>query len=136
MPRKKDDKPWSSENPDARIPARVRRRLHDKQNGLCGICKLPLTNGRRAHHIDHIKRLEDGGSHAEHNLQVVHQHCHQVKTAGENSAQAKAARIRTKHLGLKEPSDLAKRYASVKEKYDFDWRTRRWVPKANIPGER
>lgn len=48
---------------------------------LCAACRK-VAYGKRAH-VDHIRPLEDGGTDADENLQVLCESCHGVKTREE-----------------------------------------------------
>lgn len=91
---------WSSTNPDAAIPARVKLRVFERCGGKCALTGKKLMPGD-AYDFDHIIPLALGGAHAEDNLQVVWREAHRKKTAADIGVIRKADRIRTKHLGLK-----------------------------------
>lgn len=93
---------WVGATPDAEIPRRVKLRIFDRCEGKCGITGKRLRPGEFDY--DHIKRLRDGGEHRETNIHVVWRKAHQEKTGQENGDQAKADRIRAKHLGVFPPS--------------------------------
>lgn len=95
--------PWSSDNPDAAIPARVRLRVLEAHGHVCALTGRPIRSGDEWH-VDHIRPLSMGGLHAETNLQPVLAASHRIKTADEAGGRAKADRIRAKHLGLHPPS--------------------------------
>lgn len=90
---------WIGATPDADIPRRVRARVFDRFGGVCQLTGRKIGAGERWD-CDHIKRLRDGGRHAETNLQPVLAEAHRVKSAAEVSDGAKADRIRAKHLGI------------------------------------
>jgi 5-methylcytosine-specific restriction enzyme A len=90
---------WVGATPDAEIPRRVRARVFDRFGGVCQISGRKITASDRWE-CDHIKRLRDGGAHAETNLQPVLVEAHRMKSAVEVSDGAKADRIRAKHLGI------------------------------------
>jgi 5-methylcytosine-specific restriction protein A len=94
---------WSSDNPDAAIPARVRLRVFEAHGGKCALSGRKIMPGD-VWQVDHRIPLALGGRHAESNLQPVLSSAHKVKTADDVRAKAKADRIRAKHLGLNPPS--------------------------------
>ena len=55
-------------------------KLLKKQKGRCNICKLPFFPIDIIER-DHIVPLSKGGSHKLNNIQLLHGHCHQSKTA-------------------------------------------------------
>ena len=61
-------------------PGTARMRVWKRDRGECARC------GRfdREWHVDHKKRLADGGSFAMDNLQTLCRGCHQDKTGSEN----------------------------------------------------
>lgn len=60
------------------------RKLIKKQYGKCNLCGLYFKNGDTLEK-DHIIRIADGGKDTISNLQMVHRHCHDIKTQKENS---------------------------------------------------
>lgn len=89
---------WVATHPDQEIPPRVKLRIFERCGGKCGLTGKRLSVGEFDY--DHIKRLRDGGEHRESNIHVVWRPTHREKTAAENSAGAKADKIRAKHLGI------------------------------------
>ena len=61
------------------MPAR-KAKLLKKQKGRCAICRLPFGHDDLIE-IDHIKPKAQGGKDRMDNLQAVHRHCHDTKTA-------------------------------------------------------
>ena len=57
-------------------------KLLKKQQGKCPACGLYFTDGEKIE-VDHITPKRQGGSDATYNLQLLHRHCHDKKTAGE-----------------------------------------------------
>lgn len=91
----KDIKAWRAANPEkfreqrrrgtftrrakirgARISPVNLRRVLEKANGLCGICRQPL--GAKVD-FDHIIPIALGGPHSEDNLQAAHPRCNRSK---------------------------------------------------------
>lgn len=90
---------WIGKNDDAAIPPRVRLRVFEKFGGVCQLSGRKIMAGE-SWQVDHIKALWRGGEHRETNLQPVLADSHREKSSQEQSEQAKADRIRKKHLGL------------------------------------
>lgn len=90
---------WSSENPDAKIPTRVRLRVFERWGGVCGLSGRKIRAGDKWE-LDHRIPLILGGKHAESNLWPTLSDAHKAKTARDVQAKSKADRIRAKHLGL------------------------------------
>lgn len=90
---------WRGKNDDSAIPPRVRLRVFEKFGGICQLSKRKIMPGEEWD-LDHIKALWRGGEHRELNLQPVLKQPHREKSAEEQSEQAKADRIRKKHLGI------------------------------------
>ncbi len=53
--------------------------LLKKQNGKCNWCKLPFSEGDRIEE-DHITPRAAGGNNSLTNRQLLHKHCHEIKT--------------------------------------------------------
>jgi RNA-directed DNA polymerase len=56
------------------------KKLLTKQKGCCNICGLPFWYDDIME-VDHIVPLSRGGKDQYTNLQLLHRHCHDVKTA-------------------------------------------------------
>ncbi len=69
------------------IPAAVRRRILDRQGGLCMYCGVDLLRlNRNQRHIDHMDPVERGGPDVEENMQALCGRCNSrkgVQTDGE-----------------------------------------------------
>jgi RNA-directed DNA polymerase len=63
------------------VSARVARLLK-KQGGRCSECRLWFRDGDLIE-VDHLIPVRRGGTNADHNLQLLHRHCHDQKTATE-----------------------------------------------------
>lgn len=90
---------WIGATDDAAIPKRVKLRIFERCGGHCGLSGLKINVGDQ-YDFDHIKALWRGGEHRETNIHVVLTAHHREKSAAERGDQAKADRIRAKHLGL------------------------------------
>lgn len=97
---------WVGATDDAKIPARVKLRIFARFDGVCQLSGRKIMAGE-SWQVDHIKALWRGGEHRESNLQPVLSEPHREKSSQEQSEQAKADRVRKKHLGLW-PSSKAK----------------------------
>ena len=90
---------WSSANPDAAIPPRVKLRIWERCKGRCGLSGKKIMTGD-AYDFDHIRALCNGGAHAESNLHVVLRDKHREKTVADVKERVKTERTRQKFLGL------------------------------------
>jgi len=93
---------WVGKNDDAKVPARVRDRIFQRDNGTCHICKLTIKPGE-TWEADHITALINGGENRESNLAPAHKHCHVGKTAKDRKEKDKVAKVRQKHNGSRRP---------------------------------
>ena len=79
---------WSKrrgESPDT--PSRIST-LIKKQKGICSHCGLYFTSTNIVE-VDHIKPTSLGGNNTYDNLQLLHKHCHDTKTATDGSMRSK-----------------------------------------------
>jgi len=90
---------WVGRSDDEKIPPRVRLRIFERFGGVCQLSGRKIMPGDEWD-LDHIKALWRGGRHSEDNLHPVLREKHREKSAAEQSEQAKADRIRKKHLGI------------------------------------
>jgi RNA-directed DNA polymerase len=60
-------------------------KLLKKQKGKCAHCELFFKNGDLLE-IDHKKARSKGGKNTQDNLQLLHRHCHDTKTANDDKA--------------------------------------------------
>lgn len=94
---------WIGKTDDTAIPARVRVRVIEAQEGLCAGCARKLGTAGERIDIDHIRALVNGGENRESNLQALCPFCHVPKTAADVKVKAKNARVKKKHLGQASP---------------------------------
>jgi len=90
------------------VPTRVKKLLHS-QNGECGLCGLKFRDGDLME-IDHRIPTTLGGKDRYDNLQLLHRHCHDVKTAYDGSG------THNKRQGIEEPCDGKVRIVQSKPK--------------------
>ena len=75
---------WSTRTQRYGSFSKTERKLLTAQNGRCNLCNELFTTGNTIER-DHIQRLADGGKDVFSNLQLLHRHCHQVKSRKEQS---------------------------------------------------
>lgn len=95
---------WIGKTPDSAVPTAVKLRVFARYDGRCYLTGRKIQPGD-AWEMEHIKPLRSalpGEPHLnrESNLAPALKDAHLEKTAAENSAGAKADRIRAKHLGI------------------------------------
>jgi RNA-directed DNA polymerase len=59
--------------------------LLKRQDGKCAWCNLYFKGGDDLHEVDHIRPQSRGGSETPANWQLLHRHCHNVKTTTDGS---------------------------------------------------
>lgn len=91
---------WSSTNPDAKVPPRVRLRIFEREGGRCWISGRKIMVGDKWD-LDHKVALCNGGTHSEDNLFPALKDKHKAKTAADVREKSDVARKRQKHLGIK-----------------------------------
>lgn len=94
---------WIGSTPDSAVPPRVRLRVWERAGGRCQSCTRKIRPGE-GWEADHIVALVNGGENRESNLQCLCGWCHGAKTKADVAAKAKAARVRSAHIGAKAPS--------------------------------
>lgn len=90
---------WIGSTPDAKVPARVRLRIWEREGGRCHLTGRKIMAGDQWD-LDHRQALCNGGAHAESNLFPALRDKHREKTAADVAERAKTDRIRKKHLGI------------------------------------
>lgn len=92
---------WIGKSPETSVPARVKIRIIDAQNGKCGCgCGVKLGMAGEVIEFDHITALINGGENRESNLRALRKRCHKSKTAQDVAEKSTVARKRKKALGL------------------------------------
>jgi len=83
---------WSQRTQRYGAFSETERKLLAVQNGRCTRCNELFTTGDTIER-DHIQRIADGGNDVFSNLQLLHRHCHEVKTREERRKQTKLSPI-------------------------------------------
>jgi RNA-directed DNA polymerase len=83
---------WSQRTQKYGAFSKTERKLLAVQNGRCTCCNELFTTGDTTER-DHIQRIADGGKDVFSNLQLLHRHCHEVKTREEQRKQTKLSPI-------------------------------------------
>lgn len=86
-------------------------RLLKEQKGKCNHCGLTFRDGDRWE-VDHIVPKSKGGKHQKNNLQLLHRHCHDEKTANDGS-------LRTKQAEIEPHGNLSNQGSSTYDKGDI-----------------
>jgi len=96
---------WIGKTPDAKVPPRVRLRIFEREEGKCWISGRKIRPGD-LWDLDHKIALINGGEHRESNLFPALRDKHREKTREDVAEKSKTARVRAKHLGIRQPSRL------------------------------
>lgn len=99
---------WIGKTDDAKVPGRVRRRVFDREGGICHLTGVKIDPVRDAWDLDHAVALILGGQHRESNLFPVLREPHRRKSAAEVTIKAKIEATRQKHMGIKRPAQTIK----------------------------
>lgn len=92
---------WIGSKDTTPIPRRVRIRIVDKQDVICGCgCGVKLGQCGEGIEFDHIKALVNGGENREKNIQALRTPCHLKKTKIDVAEKSVVRRKRAKHLGI------------------------------------
>jgi 5-methylcytosine-specific restriction protein A len=91
---------WCGKSDDTAIPARVRLRVWDREEGKCHRCARNIPVGD-AWIIEHRLAIILGGANAEPNLCLTCSWCKPIKDAEDVAEKAISARKRQKHLGIR-----------------------------------
>ena len=122
MPR--PTKEWVGKNDAVKPHREVYFRIFEKANGRCTACQIKVGIKRGDWAADHIVRLKDGGPNRESNLQVLCTPCHLQKTGEENKLQAKANRVKARHIGV--PKKPRSTWINRDGRYKYDWKAGRY----------
>ena len=98
---------WIAAHDNQPIPRRVKMRVLDRSEGVCGICTVPFGDGKKIE-FDHSTALVNGGEHRERNLRAVHAACHRLKTKEDVAEKARNYRKRAKAVGIKKPRTITR----------------------------
>lgn len=96
---------WIGKTDDTKVPDRVRLRIFEREGGKCWISGRKIRPGD-LWDLDHKVALINGGEHREGNLFPALRDKHREKTREDVAAKAVAARVRSKHLGIRPASKL------------------------------
>ncbi len=125
---------WVGKNDDAKVPDRVRMRIFDREGGICHLTGAKIDPVRDAWDLDHKLALILGGEHRESNLFPALREPHRKKTAAEVAVKSKIARVRKKHLGIKD--DKKSSWSRLGKRMDgtiYDKRTGEIISKSKDP---
>lgn len=89
---------WAGSTPDAKVPARVRLRIFEREGGKCWISGRKIMPGD-LWDLDHRVALINGGAHSEDNLFPALRDKHREKTADDVAIKSKTYRMAAKHAG-------------------------------------
>jgi 5-methylcytosine-specific restriction endonuclease McrA len=90
---------WKGSSPDAKVPARVRLRIFEREGGKCHLSGRKIMPGD-AWDLDHKIALCNDGKHIESNLFPALRDKHREKTKVDVKEKADANRLRAKHFGI------------------------------------
>jgi hypothetical protein len=93
---------WVGSSPDQKIPARVKLRIWEREEGRCWISGRKIMPGE-PYDFDHKIALINGGEHREANLAPALRDKHREKTAADVKEKATVARKAKANLGIKSP---------------------------------
>ena len=96
---------WVGKTDDSAVPRRVRLRVWDREEGKCHRCRRQIP-ADDAWIIEHRLAIILGGANSEQNLCLSCSWCKPMKDAEDIAAKTKTAAVRSKHLGIRKPSQL------------------------------
>jgi 5-methylcytosine-specific restriction enzyme A len=93
---------WIGKHDDAKVPPRVRLRILEREKGICHLSGRKITPADQWD-LDHKVALINGGEHRESNLFPALRDKHREKTAEDVAEKSRTARVRMRHLGIRQP---------------------------------
>lgn len=105
---------WSQRTQKYGAFSKTERKLLAVQNGRCTGCKELFLTGDTIER-DHILRVADGGKDVFSNLQLLHRHCHEVKTRLEQQGNSKFIAIQI----TREPDEVKVSRPDLKSSVGF-----------------
>lgn len=99
---------WIGSSPDAKVPPRVRLRIFEREGGKCHLSGRKIRPGD-LWDLDHKIALINGGEHRESNLFPALRDKHRQKTREDVRQKSEAARVKSKHLGIRKPPSFQSR---------------------------
>ena len=94
---------WIGSSDDAPVPARVKLRIFEANDGRCHWTGKKIMPGDEWD-VEHVIALCNGGQHRESNMAPILREKHPEKTRRDLKTKAKIDRTRKKHLGIKSKS--------------------------------
>lgn len=94
---------WEGRTHDSKVPASVRLRIFNRENGVCYLSGIKIASGVKWE-LEHKVPLSMGGKHSEDNLFPALVGPHKEKTKAEASIRAKADAIAKKAAGITAPT--------------------------------
>lgn len=92
---------WIGRTDDSPVPPRVRLRVWEREGGMCHRCQRKIPAGD-AWIIEHLVALINSGRNEETNLCLTCSNCKPIKDAEDVKLKAKVARVKAKHLGIRQ----------------------------------
>lgn len=93
---------WIGKTPDTPAPPRVRVRVWDRERGRCHKCERKIPTGDKWI-LEHRQALINSGENRESNLCLTCEWCLPEKNREDLAIKSKTARVRSRHLGIKQP---------------------------------
>ena len=106
---------WVGKTPDSKMPARIRLRIFERENGRCHLCQQQIQAGERWE-ANHDPALINGGENRESKIFPAHVKCHKEHTREATAEKAKVAAVRKKHLRIVDPPKMQSRGFNTKSK--------------------
>lgn len=97
---------WIGATPDSPVPARVRLRVFERDDGKCQCgCGRWITAADKWE-TDHIVAIVNGGENRERNLQTLLKADHDAKTGGDVAEKSHVYERKLRHRGIKKPRTI------------------------------